>query len=103
MSLDFTGYRLARNQQLASRRSGWYTLPEFQQYLVLERCDGLLGSHNSSCARRPDLLVLVLVGKVHKTADQNKGLVRVQIPEAYGAQLKVGRMAGPCVMGIYEN
>ena len=90
MSLDYTGYRLANNQQLASRRSGWYTLPEFQQYLVLERCEDLLGSHNSSCARRPDLLILLPVGEVQAVKDSGHGFVRVRVPEACGAKIKVG-------------
>ena len=102
MSQDYTGYRLANNQQLASNSSGWYTLPEFQQYLVLERCEELLGSHNSSCARRPDLLILLPVGEVRAVTDSGHGSVRVAVPAACGAKVKVGG-AGRGIMAFEDT
>lgn len=109
LSQDYTGYCLAQCQQLvggsvvsATAPTGggdsarlWYSLPEFQQYLVLERGEGL-GSHNSSCARLPDLRVLMPAGEVcHVKASPNVvgggGLVRVQLPEGCDAELKVSR------------
>ena len=119
-SRDYTGYRLAQCQQLVSGSSGidtdqlmdsaaatasttttadgvgggpccWYTLPEFQQYMVLERGADLLGSHNSSCARVADTLVLVPVGEVQppQAPSGSGGLVCVKLPGECSARLKV--------------
>ena len=108
LSQNYMGYRLSQCQQLVGSAAStpaedggdsahlcWYTLPEFQQYLVLERGEGLC-SHNSSCARLPDLRVLVPVGEVYHveaspTGIGGGGLVRVQIPETCDAELKVSR------------
>ena len=69
-SKDYSGYRLSLNQQLAEPTAAQtapscpisaflpgHTLPEFTQYLVLERMEERISSHTSSCARRPDVLV----------------------------------------------
>ena len=74
-----------------SPRCCWYTLPEFQQYLVLERADSQ-GSHDSSCTRLPDLLVLVPAGEVRSeplAGNGGGGLVTVEVPEESDARIKV--------------
>ncbi len=63
-----------------------YTLPNFQQYLVLERMPGQgveLG------ARRGDVLVLVPAGEVVLPAARGDQLVRVHTPVDCAAKLKV--------------
>ncbi|GAX73071.1 hypothetical protein CEUSTIGMA_g524.t1 [Chlamydomonas eustigma] len=47
----------------------WYTLPDFQQYLVLERGPEL-SSHSTSCARRADTMILVPHGIVQRRQSQ---------------------------------
>ena len=115
LSKDYTGYRLAQCQQLVSSAAAsaatsvadngggppccWYTLPEFQQYMVLERVEGLIPSHNSSCARVADTLVLVPVGEVQpaQAAGGGGGLVRVKLSGECDAHLKVRIHTAPDV------
>lgn len=79
-----------------------YTLPGFQQYLVLERSPGT-SSHTTSGARRPDVKVLVPVGRVIKThphahesleSEQSPGarlspLVRMDLSRDSGEKIEV--------------
>ncbi|MEW5319231.1 MAG: hypothetical protein WDW38_010396 [Sanguina aurantia] len=73
VSLEYSGYKLSKRQQLVTRvvdqlcstdgnvRSALYTLPDFHQYLLLQRIpckDVLVGD------RRADSIALVLVGRV---------------------------------------
>ncbi|KAG2441624.1 hypothetical protein HXX76_003244 [Chlamydomonas incerta] len=71
LSRNYTGYRLRRVQQLAERcRAGGgggvgtatYTLPEFRQYLVLERVPQAAGAHVG--AQRAEVVVLMPAGAV---------------------------------------
>lgn len=65
MSLDYSGYSLATSQQLVAKYGEpsvvGYTLPDFWQYLILQRSSsrgGVVGS------RRAEVIVLVPVGDV---------------------------------------
>ena len=109
VSQDYVGYSLAVNQQLQQLQQlqqdrmgregplateGSYTWLEFTHYLVLERGQGL-PSHTSSCARRPDCLVLVPVGDVcHRQPDPaataiGRARVQVAVPSDCDARCKV--------------
>lgn len=100
LSLDYSGYSLAQSQQLVSKTedssdagSVAYTLPNFQQYLVLQqlrRGEVVVGSG------RAEVLVLVPVGVVKcsgKGADDAacpaEQPVQVVVSHASGASVKV--------------
>ena len=90
LSSDYSGYRLAQCQQLVSDidvgnrcEPFLYSLPNFQQYIVLERLpttSAVVG------AQRADKLVLVPAGKVTKGSE---AMVMIGIPLSCQAQLKV--------------
>jgi hypothetical protein len=109
LSKDYAGYRLADSQQLvgaltgqlegtsaSSARSsmeaapGWYTLPNFQRYLVLLRDTATLESHSTSGARHADVLVVVPRAPVLSGTQGKDGLVTVQVSGACDASIKVG-------------
>jgi hypothetical protein len=80
MSLNYRGYQLASNQQLASTEQ--YTLPNFTQYLVLERSlEAQQEVTVNMGQRRTDTLVLIPAGSV--TVDRSMlhghGLVHVTV------------------------
>lgn len=108
-SKDYTGYQLAQSQQLAEevqqqqqqllglQGPALYTLPNFQQYLLLQRGPHS-GSHTTSGARLPDKKVLVPSGSVvcatHPTqgqaaaSHQPGSLEQVQLPRGSADQIK---------------
>ncbi|PNH12759.1 hypothetical protein TSOC_000243 [Tetrabaena socialis] len=105
LSRNYSGYRLRSRQQLVggeplggSTTGGGcgvsYTLPDFQQYLVLERVQGPAGYVPG--ARRADVLVLVPAGEVVVDRALSSsgggvdasGLVRIDISTESGKPLK---------------
>jgi hypothetical protein len=63
VSHNFRGYQLAPNQQLVDEQ--WYTLPNFRQYLVLQRSSEAHGSVTTNMGQqRSGTLVLVPAGDV---------------------------------------
>lgn len=100
VSLDYSGYRLSQNQQLATSQGtntcdsvnsqAFYTLPGFQQYLMLQRIPGrsvIVG------ARRAESLVIVAMGKVAGNVDVSShsgASVKVEVESSSKAYLKVG-------------
>ncbi|KAG2492053.1 hypothetical protein HYH03_009551 [Edaphochlamys debaryana] len=89
-SRDYPGYRLCRRQLLvdAGSDAGYgsdhvsYTLPEFHQYLVLERSPAV--RQRPVGAQRADELVLIPAGPVQR----NGGQVAVVVSSGCGASLK---------------
>eukprot|EP00967_Tisochrysis_lutea_P027856 scaffold32372_cov17-Tisochrysis_lutea.AAC.1 len=90
LSLDYAGYALGHQQQLsACSQRTTFTLPGFQQYLVLQQ--------RSSSAHQGVVKVLVPLGTVccDRSADSvlegrgHAGRVRVQVSTACDAQLEV--------------
>ncbi len=62
---DYSGYRLATQQQLVryspdGSQVEWYTLPEFSQYLVLTKRDGMQGTQDA------DVMLLMPRGQVKR-------------------------------------
>jgi hypothetical protein len=78
LSRDFDGYRLRPCQQLVEEKSfappgrgpsaiiTEYTLPGFEQYLVLQRCSEASTGDTFYRSKRAELLVLVPSGKVQR-------------------------------------
>jgi len=88
VSLDYRGYRLASQQQLVSPVVSGYTLPDFQQYLILETHD-LLGA---TAVHRAGTRVLIPAGSITahtQVSGKGRAGVFVQVPPASGAELKV--------------
>ncbi|KAG2494611.1 hypothetical protein HYH03_007376 [Edaphochlamys debaryana] len=89
-SRDYPGYRLRRRQLLIDigsdagygRARVSYTLPEFHQYLVLERSTAVRQLPVGT--QRADALVLITAGPVQR----NGGQVSVAMPSGSGARLK---------------
>lgn len=86
-AVTYSGYHLAKSQQLVSgSRDGGdaqYTLPNFQQYLVLQLAPSSEVAVGVSRAKR---MVLMRVGSVLAPAE---GLAKIQVSDATGAILKV--------------
>jgi hypothetical protein len=63
VSHNFRGYQLATNQQLADEQ--WCTLPNFQQYLVLQRSSQAPGNTTTNMGQqRSGTLVLIPAGDI---------------------------------------
>lgn len=95
-SRDFKGYCLDECQQLAEYTADGfvsYTLPDFQQYLVLRRCQRLTAGAVPGSGRA-DMLVLVPSGLV-QPGWAGAGKVAVAVDESCGAKLQVGTRALP--------
>lgn len=102
VSLEHRGYCLSRQQQLVTEPNGenssasppLYTLPGFQQYLLLQRIpsgDVMVG------ARRADSLVLASAGEVQCSNASLAGVspsVSVKVKSISNASLKVHRVQG---------
>eukprot|EP00884_Botryococcus_braunii_P022386 jgi/Botrbrau1/8831/Bobra.0335s0018.1 len=98
VSKEYDGYRLRQRQQLvgesrsstlpslkisrSSEDAPSYTLPDFHQYLVLERRSSLPASSRS---RRAELLLLMPAGRVHR---DKTGNVMVAVPAEADAVIK---------------
>lgn len=101
VSLEYSGYKLSKRQQLVTRvvdqlcstdgnvRSALYTLPDFHQYLLLQRIpckDVLVGD------RRADSIALVLVGRVVSakgSLQHAESSVRISRDSSSSAKLQV--------------
>lgn len=91
LSRDFKGYCLHECQQLVHQATGstaQYTLPGFQQYLVLQRCNQL-SSGVVPGSGRADVLVLVPAGRV-SAGCTDADRYWVEMDGASGAKLMVG-------------
>lgn len=102
LSLEYKGYRLSPHQQLVTYTNSAtdgdpveYTLPEFKQYLLLQRI-----TDSASVvvgARRADSLVLVSVGGVvcnRNVAAGAGSAVEVKVDECSSTSLKVRTETG---------
>ena len=90
-SLDYAGCRLRTCQRLVEAAAGGaatYTLPDFQQLLVLERAGPQPGGGGAPGQQEGQLMVLVPVGRVARTT---AGVV-VKHSGSSGAHLKVSEL-----------
>ena len=100
LSLDYRGYRLAKEQQLTSPVVQGYTLPGFQHYLILEKVPDTVGPAVAMGAGKMDeidfmattRLVLIPAGQVthHNDAkDAGKPCVFIELSSYSGEHLEV--------------
>ncbi len=89
LSLDYLGYQLASKQQLLSPMLAGYTLPDFHQYLILEKSTSTATAVTS---HRPSSVVLVPTGRVlpnKQTANPELPSVFISTPSRSSASLAV--------------
>lgn len=103
VSLDHRGYSLSSQQLLVSggidAQHSSYTLPEFQQYLVLQAYQE--SSSSVYGAERSEQLVLVPSGRVNVQrtspgSTQGRASIHVQLGTACDARLKVSILSAFC-------
>lgn len=98
-SLEYKGYQLSQQQQMVTNNDSserdsvnpsMYTLPNFQQYLLLQRMPHSATLVVGAC--RAESLMLVSVGQVNCNRDRNdpcRAAVEIKVDDGSNAELKV--------------